>query len=230
MIYAGIVAGGTGTRMGGDIPKQFLELKGEAILHRTVRTFAGIKEINAVYIAVHPDWIEYSGRLLADLNDCASIKLLPGGESRNESIQNIINVIAGDKDITEEDILITHDAVRPFVSEDIIRRNIISASNNCCCTTAIPATDTILYSPDGNDITSTLDRTKMFHAQTPQSFRIKAFLEAYEKLTDEQKLTLTDICGIFSAAGLPVSIVRGDVKNIKITSPFDLDISLAILK
>lgn len=230
MIYAGIVAGGTGTRMGGDIPKQFLKLKSEAILHRTVRTFAGIKEINAVYIAVHPDWIEYSGRLLADLNDCASIKLLPGGESRNESIQNIINVIAGDKDITEEDILITHDAVRPFVSEDIIRRNIISASNNCCCTTAIPATDTILYSPDGNDITSTLDRTKMFHAQTPQSFRIKAFLEAYEKLTDEQKLTLTDICGIFSAAGLPVSVVRGDVKNIKITSPFDLDISLAILK
>ena len=232
MVFAGIVAGGTGSRMGADMPKQFLKIGGKEIILRCVRRFIEAGGIDRIYIAVHPDWLEYTDDLLRNdlsANDLDSIKTIAGGPDRNASVFRIISAIENDHVISEDDILLTHDAVRPFVSTEVIRENIACAMKYTVCTTAVPATDTILSSDDGAVISGTLDRSLLWHAQTPQSFKLGAVRRAYAKLNDEQKSKLTDVCGIFTAAGEEIHIVKGNVSNIKLTSPFDLKLAEAIL-
>ena len=232
MVYAGIVAGGTGSRMGADMPKQFLKIKGEEIITHCVKRFLEVNEIDRIYIAVHADWLEYTKQLLSDALNSSELNKLsvtPGGRDRNASVFCIIDAIGSDNSISDDDILLTHDAVRPFVSAATIRENIVAARIYTVCTTAVPATDTILYSENNMTISNTLVRAGLWHAQTPQSFRISAMLTAYEKLDEVQRSRLTDVCGIFTAAGEEIRIVGGDVSNIKLTTPFDLKLAEAIL-
>ena len=226
MVYAGIVAGGTGSRMGADIPKQFIVLAGKTILAHTVLRFLEVDKIDKIYIAVHPEWLGHTKKLFSDHTD--KIVVIPGGSDRNKSVFNIIDAVKEDNELSDDDILLTHDAVRPFVSADTILANIEAALKYTVCTTAVPATDTILYS-ENEIVSETLDRSKLYHAQTPQSFKIKAILETYQKLDESQRSKLTDVCGIFTAAGKKVHIVSGEVSNIKITTPFDLKIAEAVL-
>ena len=231
MVYAGIVAGGTGTRMGADRPKQYLEIKGETILVRTVRRFLEAEGVDRIYIAVHPEWIGYCEGLLDErlgADERVGVRVVAGGADRNASVFSIISAILAENEVSDDDILLTHDAVRPFVSGEVIAENIRCAAEHTVCTTAVAAVDTILYSEHGV-VTETPDRSKLYHAQTPQSFKINAILGAYAKLDDGQRAALTDVCGIFTAAGQDVHIVKGDAANIKITAPFDLVIAEAIL-
>lgn len=232
MIYAGIVAGGTGSRMGADRPKQFIELKSKPILIHTVGRFLSVREIDRVYIAVHRDWLGRTEELIKQFfseEGSAKVRLTEGGADRNASIFKLIEAIKADNGIKSGDILLTHDAVRPFVTEDVIKKNIETVRTLGVCTTAVPATDTVLCSEDGETITDTPDRSKLYQAQTPQSFEITDLLETYSALSDEQKQHLTDVCGIYSAAGRKIFIVKGEPSNIKLTTPFDLKIAEAIL-
>ncbi len=231
MIYAGIVAGGTGSRVGGTIPKQYLDINGCPMLIRTVKPFTLTDKICRIYIAVSSEWFTYAQELLVKhykADELDRIKLIEGGINRNDSVMNIITAVCSDNNITDDDILITHDAARPFVTNEMIEENIRCASENTVCTTAIPVTDTIIVSSDGSKVDETPNRNALFQAQTPQTFKINALLEAYARLTDEQINSLTDICGIFSSVGKPVSIVKGSVENIKVTSPLDIKIAEAI--
>lgn len=232
MIYAGIVAGGTGSRMGTDKPKQFIELGNRPILLRTVDKFLEISRIGMIYIAVHPDWLEYAGKLAEHAyshEQLQRLRFIEGGADRNSSVIGIIDAIQNECGVAEGDILLTHDAVRPFVTRDIILRNIECVSKCVVCTTAVPATDTILYSENGSAITNTPDRSKLWQAQTPQTFRIKDFCEAYSALDDASKAALTDVCGVFTKTGGEVRIVKGDPSNIKLTTPFDLKLALSLI-
>ena len=232
MVYAGIVAGGTGSRMGAGMPKQFLKIKGEEIILRCVKRFLEVKRIDLIYIAVHPEWLGFTDALFADAlssDDLKRIKTIEGGKDRNASVFCIIDAVRAKGGLSEDDILLTHDAVRPFVSAATIEENISCALKYTVCTTAVPATDTILFSENNLTISNTLIRAGLWHAQTPQSFRISAMLSAYDQLTDQQRSRLTDVCGIFTAAGEEIRIVGGDVSNIKLTTPFDLKLAEAIL-
>ena len=232
MVYAGIVAGGTGSRMGADMPKQFLKIRGEEIILRCVKRFLEVDEIDRIYIAVHPDWLGFTDKLFNDslsAEQLSRIRTVAGGKDRNASVFCIIDAIASENELSENDILLSHDAVRPFVSAATIRENIVCAERYTVCTTAVPATDTILFSENNVTISNTLVRAGLWHAQTPQTFRIKAMLSAYGKLDEFQRSRLTDVCGIFTAAGEEIRIVGGDVSNIKLTTPFDLKLAEAIL-
>lgn len=230
MVYAGIVAGGTGTRMGADIPKQFLNIGGKPIIIHTIEKFLAVKQIDCVLAAVHPDWVEYTEKLTEDyFGKDSRVIVTIGGSDRNATVFNIIDKIYTDFGMNEEDIILTHDAVRPFVTEKIICDNIDCAKNHYACTTAVAAVDTILQSIDGRTIASAPPRDQMFHAQTPQSFNIKKLIAAYEALSDEKKLMLTDTCSIFTVQKLPVQIVNGDFSNIKITTPHDMKLAEALI-
>ena len=232
MVYAGIVAGGTGSRMGADKPKQFIEIAGCAVLIHTLKRFLKAGDIGLIYTAVHPDWLGYAKELAKahfSEKEQDRLRFITGGSDRNASVFNIINAIEAENGIKDEDILLTHDAVRPFVTKEIISANIEAARRSIVCTTAVPATDTILFSEDNKTVTDTPDRSRLYHAQTPQSFNIRAILSAYEKLDDRQRAALTDVCGVFTAAGIPVVIVNGSPSNIKLTTPFDLKIAEALL-
>lgn len=229
MIYAGIVAGGTGSRMGADIPKQFLDLCGKPIIIRTLEKFANVKEIDKIYVGVHPQWIDYCKELINGTNlKEYGISIVEGGSNRNSTVFNIIEQINSDKAFTDEDVIITHDAVRPFVTEKIIRDNISALKAHDACGTYITAIDTIIRSADGITVTDTPPRSEMFQAQTPQSFKISKLLETYRSLSHEQKKVLTDTCSVFTVKGLPVSIVEGDIYNVKITTAKDFEIAKAI--
>ncbi|WP_124098551.1 2-C-methyl-D-erythritol 4-phosphate cytidylyltransferase [Ruminococcus sp. Marseille-P6503] len=230
MIFAGIAAGGTGSRMGADIPKQFIELKGRPIIIRTAEKFLSQSRIEKIYLGVHNDWVGHTQELIERYIAAKErICVIKGGADRNSTVLKIINRITEDYGADDDDIILTHDAVRPFVTDKIINDNIEAALSGKPCTTAVKATDTILYSENGTEIESTLRRSCLYHAQTPQSFNIQAFVNAYSGLTDEQKASLTDACGVFNGAGIPVSIIEGDLSNIKITTPYDLKIAGALL-
>ncbi len=231
MIFAGIVAGGTGTRMGADMPKQFLDLCGKPIIIHTIKKFLLVTEIDKIYLGVHPDWIEYCNRLLKE-NEIyeKKIKIVGGGFDRNSTVFNIINQIQKDYVITDDDIIITHDGVRPFVTKEIIENNIAELQNHYACGTYISAIDTIISSKNGKTVSSVPPRNEMYQAQTPQSFKILKLLETYNSLSESEKSILTDTCSIFTTSGMTINMVEGDVSNIKITTKNDFEIAKAIAK
>ncbi|MEB7781076.1 D-ribitol-5-phosphate cytidylyltransferase [Mammaliicoccus fleurettii] len=232
MIYAGILAGGIGSRMGNvPLPKQFLELDGKPILVHTLEKFLLTSEFDKIYIATPQKWVTHTRDILAkhDIND-NRIEIIAGGKDRNETIMNIINSIDEWKKITNEDVLITHDAVRPFLTRRIIKENIDRVLLYGAVDTVISATDTIIASEDGETINSIPVRDKMYQGQTPQSFNINLLRQYYNKLTEKEKEILTDACKILVVSNQKVKLVYGELYNIKITTPYDLKVANSIIK
>ena len=231
MIYAGILAGGTGTRMGiQDMPKQFLTLGKKPIIMHTVEKFLFVPDIDIIYVAVHPNWMTYFEDLLQKYvpTQKEKIRVVSGGKDRNDSIMNIIHDIH-ENGPEEDDILITHDAVRPFVSYRMIKENISAMEQYDVADTVVVANDTIVESVDGKVISSIPNRTHMYQGQTPQTFKIRAFVNIYESMEEEVKQILTDACKVFVLNNTPVGLVQGEYSNIKITTVTDLKIAEAML-
>jgi 2-C-methyl-D-erythritol 4-phosphate cytidylyltransferase len=230
MIYAALVAGGTGSRMGADIPKQFLKICGKPIIIRTIECFLSNKNIDAVYIGVNSEWVEKLEKMCAEFNlDAERINIISGGADRNDTVFNIIRQIHKEHGVCSDDIILTHDGVRPFLTQKIIDENIGAMTSFDGVTTSLPSTDTMIISEDGRNITSVPERAKMFRAQTPQTFKLEKLISAYNSLSSEQKSKLTDTASIFTCAGLAVGLVSGDECNIKITTPFDIVLAETII-
>ena len=232
MVFAGIVAGGSGTRMkNADKPKQFLELGKIPIIIRTVQAFLECDKIDKIYIGIKSDWHDYTVTLLNIYRiDSKKVKVIDGGKSRNETVMNIVDSITKEYGCKNGDIILTHDAVRPFVSRKIIEDNIESALKYKACGTYIPAVDTIIKSENGRTADETLKRSELYQAQTPQSFDIGALCGCRNELTSEELNALTDTCGIFTACGIEIQIVQGEPKNFKITTDYDLKIAELLVK
>ena len=131
--------------------------------------------------------------------------------------------------MTDKDIIVTHDAVRPFVNQRILDDNIKLAKKFNAVDTVVPAIDTIVYSKDGKLITEIPDRKECYQGQTPQTFNVKKLMELFESLTKKEKEILTDGCKIFSLKGENVGLVDGEIYNIKLTTLYDLKIARAII-
>lgn len=222
MIYAAILAGGTGTRMGGELPKQFMRVGPTPILVRSVSAFLNCGIVfGGIYVAAAAEHIERTRSLMDISFGEGRVTVIEGGTDRAGSLLNVINAVL-ENGGSEDDILITHDAARPFVTADIIRRNIEDTAAVGCAGTAIPAVDTILRSADGCNIDSIPPRSEMYHMQTPQGFGIGRYLSCYNSLSAEDKAAVTDACGVFLRAGQPVRFTMGIPENIKITVPLDI--------
>ena len=227
MIFAGIVAGGSGTRIkNADKPKQFIEIGGVPVLVRTVRAFEEIGEIERIYIGINPAWYDYADKMLEEFDvSTKRVRLVTGGKDRNGTVLNILREITGIFGVNKGDILVTHDAVRPFVSEKVIRENIECAMKNNACGTYIPSDDTIIRTDNGRTVTENLKRSELMRAQTPQTFEISALCECIGRLGQEKVSQLTDTCGIMTECGFPIHIVQGEPMNFKITTDHDLMIA-----
>lgn len=231
MIFAGIVAGGTGSRMkSANMPKQFLEIGSEPILIRTVKAFERISEIDRIYVGINPDWHDYADGLSQRFRLSDRVKIIDGGADRNGTVLKILDAVTSEFGCNAGDILITHDAVRPFVSEKIIRDNISAARVHCACGTYIPSVDTVIKSSKGEIVEENLIRNELFRAQTPQTFEISELCRCIEKLGQEAVSKLSDTCGIITACGIPIYMVQGEDMNFKITTDFDLTVARCICK
>lgn len=232
LIYAGILAGGIGTRMGNvPMPKQFLLLNDKPIIIHTVEKFILNDKFKKIIIATPKDWLNYTHDILKKYQiDLPQIIVVEGGNDRNGTIMNIIKYIEDNHGLHDEDILVTHDAVRPFLTHRIIEENIECGLKYGAVDTVIEAIDTIVEADDQQFISDIPRREIMYQGQTPQTFNIVKLKQLYNDLTDEEKEILTDACKIFSIRNEKVKIILGELFNIKVTTPFDLTVANAIIK
>ncbi len=233
MIFGIILAGGTGSRMKmGNFPKQFMEIGNRPIIIHSLETFLSCERLERIYLGIHPDWVEYTNELVEKYapEEKERIIIVPGGNDRNSSLFNVIDDICMRFGEDKTHIIITHDAVRPFVTPGMIEDGIVYAEKYGACATVIPATDTVVVSYDGQKIDSMPARKYMYNEQTPQSFNMMKLKRLYESLTDEERSLLTDACGIFTYKGEYVHMAMGDATNIKITTASDLKIAEVFLE
>lgn len=209
--FAIIVAGGVGSRMGTEIPKQFLLIDGVPIIVQTINQFILYnKEIQVILVlpADHISrWSELKGEYLPD----TFIQVASGGSTRTES------VIAGLKLVNEMGLVAVHDAVRPFVSKEIIANSFLSAAKHGSGVTAVAMKDSIRELAEKSSVSR--DRSNFVLVQTPQTFKVDKLKKAYE-LVDNN--VFTDDATVYEQAGFAIHLVEGSYSNIKITTPEDL--------
>lgn len=234
MIYAEILAGGKGTRMGNtEMPKQFLNIGNKPTIIHTLEVFLLNSRFNKIIVVTPNQWIQHTNDLINKFIPKESIDRIcvcQGGEDRNESIMSGIKYIENKFGINNDDIVVTHDAVRPFLTHRIIDENIDMAIKYGATDTVIPAFDTIVVSKNADIITDIPRRDFMYQGQTPQSFNIKRLMKLYNSLKEEEKEVLTDAAKIFVVKGEEVKLIKGEVFNIKITTPYDLKLANALVK
>lgn len=232
MNYAVILAGGTGSRMKSiDVPKQYFEINGIPILIYTLKTFVKINCFDYIYIAIDDYYKEHVNLLLKKhFNNkiISKITLVNGGTERIDSIHNVIKSIEVNE-INDNDIIVIHDGVRPFVTEKIILDNIEGAKEYGATVTSVPVNDTILLSTDGDYVDRIPIRKTLFNGQSPDSFNLKTFIELENKLTDEQKEIITGTSQVCTLNNYPIRMIEGDTINFKITTDADLELAEHII-
>ena len=232
MIFGAILAGGVGSRMNIEsMPKQYLPLHGKPVFIHTLEKFLLCQEFDAVFIGTHSSWVDFTKDEVAQY--CTGdipVHVVQGGQDRNGTIMRIIEAIEEEYGESDDHVIITHDSVRPFVKISTIKANIKAVQQGAACDTVIPATDTIVVSENGKTIDSIPLRDAMYQGQTPQSFKISVLKDLYASLTDDERATLTDACKILVLKGQPVSLVEGDVTNIKLTTIMDYKTAQAMIE
>lgn len=214
-----VLAGGTGNRMGLDIPKQFLILSGRSVLEHSIDAFERNPLIDEILIVANANYINDTQQII-DKNNWKKIKgVVPGGKERYDSSLAAISEYRGTLNVN----LIFHDAVRPLVSQRIITDCVKALEGNSAVGVAIPCVDTIMYVEEGV-IKSVPDRTKLWRAQTPQGFRLDVITEAYNIALQDPAFKATDDCGVLMRymPHVPIVVVNGDEHNLKLTYKGDI--------
>lgn len=222
-ITAIILMGGEGTRFGSRLPKQFHRLAGKKIYLYTLEAFLASNLFHEILLVTHPSWTEEVERDLIDYPS-APCRIVAAGPTRQES--SFLGLLACD---AATEIVVVHDAVRPFVSERILRENIQKAEEIGAVDTCIPSADTLVYAPDHDRIASIPQRSDFFRGQTPQSFRYSILQEAHLYARKRELSGVSDDCRLVREIGAPIAIVPGEEENIKITTELDLVIAQQLL-
>ncbi|HJT69708.1 MAG TPA: 2-C-methyl-D-erythritol 4-phosphate cytidylyltransferase [Terriglobales bacterium] len=234
-----IPAAGLGTRMGSApakdrkpvASKQFVALQGTPVLVHTLRKFARNSEVAEIFVALRKSEIDpFRARLEREAPEILKNKtvLLEGGENRQQSVANALAAISADVN----DIVLVHDAVRPFVTAEIIQDVIAAAAKYGAAITGVPAVDTVKQverTAEGAIIKATIPREKIVLAQTPQGFRYGILKKAFDEATADGFLG-TDEASLVERSGQEVAVVMGSPRNIKITTPADLELAEFYLK
>lgn len=222
-VFVLITAAGKGTRMNMEIFKQYIEIDGIPILARTIQAFQDCEMVDDIILVVNPDDIVYCKKNIVDLYGFDKVSIITaGGKTRQQSVYN------GLKQINEKNsIILIHDGVRPFISEDSIIKCIEAAVEFGGACVAVPVKDTVKSVNEEGFIDKTLDRSRLWSVQTPQAFRYEMIYEAYRS-ADEVGFIATDDAMVAERLGHMLKIVQGSYFNIKITTEEDLILAEAI--
>ncbi|MBV8630757.1 MAG: 2-C-methyl-D-erythritol 4-phosphate cytidylyltransferase [Silvibacterium sp.] len=227
-VHVILPAAGLGTRMSAGhssttAPKQFLELAGVPILIHTLRAFAEVPRVAAMYVAVRSNEMDRVAAQIRDYGFAGKVHVVTGGDTRQESVQHALDAIDCDPD----DIILVHDAVRPLIDAATIERTIRAVEKHEAAIVGLPAVDTIKQverTADGAIITATVPREYVVQAQTPQGFRCHLLKRAFAEATADEFVG-TDEASLVERAGGEVAVVLGSPANFKITQPGDLELA-----
>lgn len=224
-----ILAGGVGKRMGDvNLPKQFLEICQIPIIILTIQNIIKANLFKSIYIAIHPSWKEYLWQLLYNYDLLENIKIINGGKERNDSIENALNALKIDG-VKDNDIVVICDAVRPFVSQEILHNAVTKTAQFGATVAITPAKDTMIVSHNGV-VSSIPNRNEIYHGQAPDSFKFSIIYNALKSLTNDEKKSITGTAQICNKHNIKIHTFLGDEKNIKITTIMDLFLAKAIFK
>ncbi len=217
-----IVAGGSGTRFGAELPKQFLELGGKPILMRSIEAFANSGNCPVDVIVTLPSDQMDLWQLLCDRYGFGvPHRVVPGGETRWHSVKHALDSMG---DVNEVDIIAVHDGVRPMVTADVICRTIAAARRDGAAVPVVALNDSVRQVV--GEASHALDRSTLRAVQTPQAFDARLLLDAYSL---PYQTTFTDDASVVEQLGHPITLVEGDPHNLKITRPMDLALAEYLL-
>jgi 2-C-methyl-D-erythritol 4-phosphate cytidylyltransferase len=222
-VFVILPAAGLGTRMAGPQPKQFLALDGVPILIHSLRAFASVQRVTAIYVAVRTTEIERVEAQIAEYGFTSKVRVVAGGDTRQESVSHALAALPAQPD----DIVLVHDAVRPLIDAATIDRTIDAVAQSGAAIVGMPAVDTIKQverTAHGALITSTIPREYVVLAQTPQGFRYSLLQRAFAE-ANADGFVGTDEASLVERAGIPVAVVHGSQVNLKITQPGDLELA-----
>jgi 2-C-methyl-D-erythritol 4-phosphate cytidylyltransferase len=225
-VFVILPAAGIGTRMAstGSAPKQFLELGGVPILLHSLRAFLEVPRVSAIYVAVRETEQPRVSALLSEQSLTDRVHVVSGGDARQDSVANALAALPS---TSEDDIVLVHDAVRPLIDPQTIERTIAAIEKHGAAIVGTPAVDTIKQverTADGALITATIPRELIVHAQTPQGARVPLLRRAFSEAASDQ-FTGTDEASLLERSNIPVYVVPGTARNLKVTQPGDLEIA-----
>lgn len=219
-----VPAAGRGLRMGGSVPKQFLALGGQPLILYSLRALQASSIIDEIILAVPQNEMDYCLKEVVAKHHFTKVtKVVPGGRERQDSVRHALEAVQDDVDV-----VLIHDAVRPFLTERMVEEVVQSAREKGAAIIALPMKDTVKQVGADHVIERTVDRQSLWLAQTPQAFRRDWLLAAHRKAHAEG-VRATDDAYLIEWAGHPVSVVEGSGENIKVTRPEDMVIGEAIL-
>jgi len=225
--YAVIVGGGSGTRMGSDMPKQFLLLNGLPVLMHTLKAFAKSAAKPELVLVLNPSLITHWNNLCREYAFTLPHCIVAGGPTRFHSVLNGLNHIKDLLPLGRLGYIAVHDGVRPLISQEIIDEGFVKITQyGGALVVATPSKDSVRVKSQ-DDVTKAMDRTTVFLVQTPQFFSTEILFEAYKQPYEER---FTDDASVVENAGYPVGIIQGDTRNIKITFPEDLLLAEIMMK
>ncbi|MGW2152297.1 IspD/TarI family cytidylyltransferase [Nonomuraea sp. NPDC001699] len=223
-----LLAGGVGQRVGHEIPKQLIEVAGRTILEHSIAVFEQAPEIDEIVVLMTPGYTDRVKEIVANGGHRKVTQIVGGGRSRTESTWRALRALG-----TQECDVLLHDAVRPLLEPRIITECVAALRTHRAVNVAIPSSDTVLVAvpaPDGEVIGEVLDRSRLRRSQTPQCFRLSVIREAYERAMADPGFAArpaTDDCGVVLRylPEVPIHLVQGSERNIKVTHPDDLRIA-----
>ena len=218
-----IAAGGKGTRFGTDIPKQFVEVCGAPILSHTIDKFEKSPSVSEIVIVSHKDYLVYCSDIVKSFGFSKVTAITEGGNTRQQSVLKGLKALSNDTDY-----VLIHDAARPFVSIETIEACCKETVKHGACAAGTKAVDTLKISQDGEFITATADRDKIWHIQTPQCF-CKDFIIQCHKNAVFEALEATDDCALAEHYGAKIKLLDAGRENLKITNYCDLAVAEVLL-
>lgn len=220
-----ILAGGSGSRMKSlSKLKQFLKIGNKTIIQKSIEIFKNSNLIDKIIITLPINVFDIYSAEIQKYGFGNFIDIIPGGTARQDSSYNAIKHI---QSIGGADVVLIHDAARPFITDELILNLITSAKSNGAAITAVPTIDTLIES-DGLFLTKQLNRKIIYNVQTPQAFKFSLILEAHEEALTNKHWDLTDDAQLVLKINKPVAIVLGSYDNIKVTNPIDYELAKII--
>lgn len=217
-----ILSGGTGSRLGNEIPKQYLEIEGKPIIRFCLERFSGISSIDAFVLVIASRWVSYVEKQLKQLGNSKEYYFASPGETRQYSILNAL--VVAHQHFAEEDCVIIHDAARPLVSHHLIENCMNGMKEGYDgVLPVLPVKDTIYQSEDHVHIHRLLPRSALFAGQAPEAFVLGKYLSAHQRMTHEELLRINGSAELAYKQGMRIKLIPGEERNFKITTLEDLE-------